>query len=204
MIRPARPTAAASGALIRRRRFSIRVLPSGQKMRAAASLARTCSIGHSIEFAPSGVAFIAFQISGSAHIRPGTASPRCAQGSVGGLFSSNRPNGAIKANRRTDAGHSAATSAASEAPTELPARSAPASPDLIEDLPHREQPVQMRVQHAYGRGRRRENPAATARSPCAPSPVRPGTASSAAGRRIRRENRASGRCPCARCASESR
>ena len=34
--------------------------------------ARVISIGHSIELAPSGVAFIAFQISGSAHIRPGT------------------------------------------------------------------------------------------------------------------------------------
>ena len=43
-------------------RFSSRVLPIGQKMRAAASFARTCSIGHSIEFAPSGGAFSAVQM----------------------------------------------------------------------------------------------------------------------------------------------
>jgi len=34
-------------------------LPSGQKTRAAASAARVCSIGYSIELAPAGIAFSA-------------------------------------------------------------------------------------------------------------------------------------------------
>ena len=67
------------------------------------------------------------QIAGSAHISPGTASARWAQGSVGGSLSSNRPNGAISASRRTASGQIAAMSAASAPPTELPTRSAPIS-----------------------------------------------------------------------------
>src|SRR6185437_11651974 len=93
--------------------------------RAAASLARVCSIGHSTEFAPSGTAFIAFQISGSAHISPATLSARCAHGSVAGSASSNSPNGAIRASFFTESGQIAAISAASAPPTELAARSAP-------------------------------------------------------------------------------
>ena len=59
MIRSCSPHSSRVGAWIRRSRFSIRVLPSGQKIRAAASFARTCSIGHSIELTPSGGAFSA-------------------------------------------------------------------------------------------------------------------------------------------------
>ena len=40
------------------RRSSL-VLPSGQKMRAAASAARVCSIGHSTELAPAGISLSA-------------------------------------------------------------------------------------------------------------------------------------------------
>ena len=105
-------------------------MPSGQNARAAASAARVCSIGHSGELAPSGGALSSFQRSGSAQRRPGTSGARCAQGSVAGSLSSNRPQGATNASRRTMCGQIAATSAANEPPTEPPARSAPSSPAL--------------------------------------------------------------------------
>ena len=115
-------------------------------MRAAASLARVCSIGHSTELAPSGTDFSAFQISGSAHIRPGTASPRCAQGSVGGSASSNRPNGAISASRRTLVGHSAAISAASRRTHRTAGEVGAIQSRLRQQIAHREQPVEMRIE----------------------------------------------------------
>src|SRR6516162_6813825 len=128
MMRSSAPQINKVGAAINGKRFSSRVLPSGQKARAAASLARVCSIGHSGELAPSGSALSSFQRSGSAQSSAGTSGARCAQGSVIGSFSSNRPQGAISASRRTTFGQIAAISAANEAPTELPARSAPSSP----------------------------------------------------------------------------
>src|SRR5215469_10966662 len=127
-MRSSAPQISKVGAWISGSRFSSLVLPSGQKARAAASLARTCSIGHSGELAPSGSVLSWFQRSGSAQIRAGTSGARCAHGSVIGSFSSNNPHGAISARRRTEPGQIAAISAANEPPTELPARSAPSSP----------------------------------------------------------------------------
>ena len=95
MMRSSSPQRRSVGAAISGRRFSSLVLPSGQKTRAAASLARTCSIGHSGELWPSGAAFNSSQRAGSAHISPATSGARWAHGSVAGSFSSNRPNGAI-------------------------------------------------------------------------------------------------------------
>ncbi len=69
-----------------------------------------------------------FQRSGSAHNSAGTSGGRCAQGSVAGSLSSNRPQGAINASRRTACGQIAAISATNEPPTEPPARSAPSRP----------------------------------------------------------------------------
>jgi hypothetical protein len=80
------------GAAMNGRRFSSRVLPSGQNARAAASLARVCSIAHAGELVPGGGSLSAVHAAGSAHMSAGTASFRCAHGSVGGSFSSNRPN----------------------------------------------------------------------------------------------------------------
>ena len=128
MMRSSAPQISKVGAAISGNRFSSRVLPSGQKARAAASLARVCSIGHSGELAPSGSALSWFQRSGSAHSSAGTSGARCAHGSVIGSFSSNRPHGEISTRRRTEPGQIAVVSAANEAPTELPARSAPSSP----------------------------------------------------------------------------
>src|SRR5215472_12819737 len=127
-MRSSAPQISKVGAWISGSRFSSLALPSGQKARAAASLARTCSIGHSGELAPSGSVLSWFQRSGSAQIRAGTSGARCAHGSVIGSFSSNNPHGAISARRRTEPGQIAAISAANEPPTELPARSAPSSP----------------------------------------------------------------------------
>src|SRR5215472_11279442 len=69
-------------------------------------------------------------MSGSEVISPGIWSGLCAHGSVAGCFASNRPKGAINVSRLTRSGQIAAISAANEPPTELPTRSAPASPAL--------------------------------------------------------------------------
>ena len=128
-------------------RFSILVFPSGQKMRAAASFARTCSIGHSIEFAPSGAVFIAVQIAGSAHISPGTASPRCAQGSVGGSAlieqSERRDQRQPPHGRRPERRHLGGQRRANRTARQVGAIQV----RLLQQRPHRQQPVQMRIQH---------------------------------------------------------
>ena len=102
------------------------------------------------------------------------------------------------------AGQIAAISAASEPPTELPARSAPSSPRLAQQLRAPPAPSRDGCRARYGRARRRESRAATARSRCARAPARRETASSAASRQSRRESRASARCPCARRGRKSR
>ena len=150
MIRSCSPHSSRVGALISGRRFSSRVLPSGQKMRAAASMARVCSIGHSIELAPSGIAFSAFQVSGSAHIRPGTCVGRAApRDRSAGRLSSNRPNGAISASLphriRPERRHLGGQRGADRTAGEIGARPARPWPGCS---PHRQQPVEMRVQHA--------------------------------------------------------
>ena len=98
-MRSCSPQSSRVGALISGRRFSSWVLPSGQKMRAAASAARVCSIGHS-----GGVGALRHRLQrlpglGVGAHQPGHRPARCAQGSVGGSCSSNRPKGAISARR---------------------------------------------------------------------------------------------------------
>src|SRR3546814_10587943 len=79
MIRSSVPHSKRVGQRTLWRRRSTPVRPSGQRKRAAASVARVCSIGHSTEFAPSGGAFSQVQRSGSAQSTFGTSCGFCAQ-----------------------------------------------------------------------------------------------------------------------------
>ena len=180
------------------------VLPSGQKARAAASEARAISIGHSIELAPSGRRHQRLPFLGvGAHqagdvvlaLRPRIGRPA-------------RPRRTGRTARSARAcvtwpGKIAAISAANAPPTEAPTQIGAGEARLVDELAHRQHPVEMRVELGVA-GRRRDSPAATARSPCASRRARRGTAPSAAGRRSRRGSRAWGRCPWSRRGRGSR
>ena len=189
-MRTCSPQISRVGASISGRRFSSLVLPSGQKARAAASLARVCSIGHSGELAPSGSALSWFQRSGSAQSRAGTSGgalrPRIGHRV---LFVEQAPRArSTPAARPYWARSPRFRRRTKPRPSCRPDRRPRAPPSAAVAAPRA--PSRDGCRARYARARRRENPAMTARSPCARAPEPQETGSIAASRQNRQESRA--------------
>ena len=202
MIRSSSPQNIRVGAEISVSRFSSRVLPSGQKIRAAASRRGSARSAIPPSWRLRALPSAPPSSPGrrtSARVPGRRAAPR--DRSADRLRRTGRRARSARASA-PNSGQSAAISAAIEAPTELPTRSAPSSP-AARCSPHRQQPVEMRVEHAVAaiaareaRQRRHDHLRVSA------SRSRKGTQR---GRPPKPARKPIGRrCPCARHGSETR